>query len=230
MEADNHPVSRREFEDLRRELDRQQSVEAIRRLHYAYGYYMDRLLFDEVVALFEDDCSIHFQGGVYLGKAGARRLYGGRLGQFAQRKGLLVDHLMLQGVIDIAPDGNTADARFRCLVQGGVHETVAAAEGRRNQYWHSGLYENSYSRASGTWRIQTFRYTTVWEADYDLGWGKADPTGNRAKPADTCFPEDPCGPDRLEAMPALFPDNETVPFHYPNPVTGQRWSATAPES
>jgi hypothetical protein len=36
------------------------------------------------------------------------------------------------------------------------------------------------------------------------------------------FPEDPLGPDTLiDPKPRLWPATDTVPFHYPHPVTGQ---------
>jgi SnoaL-like domain len=53
---------------------------AIRRLQHAYGYYLDKCYYDEVVDLFDEDCEVIFIGGVYKGRAGAARLYTGRSG------------------------------------------------------------------------------------------------------------------------------------------------------
>ena len=52
-----------------------EDVHAIRRLQHAYGYYLDKCLYDEVVALFSDDGEVRFMGGVFRGKAGLKRLY-----------------------------------------------------------------------------------------------------------------------------------------------------------
>ena len=41
---------------------------AIRKLHHAYGYYIDKCLYEDVVNLFADGGEVHFSGGVYKGK------------------------------------------------------------------------------------------------------------------------------------------------------------------
>ncbi|WP_327589508.1 nuclear transport factor 2 family protein [Nonomuraea sp. NBC_00507] len=41
------------------------------------------------------------------------------------------------------------------------------------------------------------------------------------------FPEDPLGPDEIVGDFDLFPAADTVPFHYPHPVTGQEWDPAA---
>src|SRR6266567_597218 len=51
---------------------------AIRNLQHAYGYYLDKCLYDEVVDLFAEEGEVIFIGGVYKGKKGAARLYAGR--------------------------------------------------------------------------------------------------------------------------------------------------------
>ena len=68
---------RRELETVRHELGILQDVKAVRELQFKYGYYMDKCLFPAIVDLFADDAELYFLGGVYRGKAGARRLYGG---------------------------------------------------------------------------------------------------------------------------------------------------------
>jgi len=42
---------------------------AIRRLQHAYGYYLDKCYYDEVVDLFDEDCEVIFIGGVYQGRS-----------------------------------------------------------------------------------------------------------------------------------------------------------------
>src|SRR6202050_5783702 len=84
---------------------------AIRKLQHTYGYFIDKCMYDEVVDLFSERGETYFLGGVFKGKAGVRRLYCGRLGaRFAAGKngpgrGLLLDHLLMQDVITVAPGG-----------------------------------------------------------------------------------------------------------------------------
>ena len=64
-------------EELSRDLEMLKDVHAVRTLHFKYGYYMDKCLFGEIIDLFSESCEIYFMGGLFRGKAGARRLYGG---------------------------------------------------------------------------------------------------------------------------------------------------------
>src|SRR5215469_6811810 len=82
---------------------------AIRNLQHAYGYYLDKYLYDEVVDLFADDGQVMFIGGVYKGRAGSARLYTGRFrkrftgGANGPAHGRLLDHPQLQDIIHVSP-------------------------------------------------------------------------------------------------------------------------------
>ena len=51
-------------EQLSARVDRLEHVNAIRRLHYAYGYYIDVCMYDEVVDLFARDGEAIFLSGI----------------------------------------------------------------------------------------------------------------------------------------------------------------------
>ena len=44
---------------------------AIRNLQHAYGYYLDKCLYDEVVDLFDEGGEVIFIGGIYKGRPGS---------------------------------------------------------------------------------------------------------------------------------------------------------------
>ena len=120
-----------QLEEMSNRLGILEDTQAIRNLHHAYGYYIDKCLYEDVVDLFADDGEVHFVGGIYKGReAGVRRLYvGGFLQGFTGGVpgpvyGFLLDHLQMQDVIHVAPDRQTAKARFRCFMQAGSHETA----------------------------------------------------------------------------------------------------------
>ena len=46
------------------QVGRLEDANAIRHLQYKYGYYLDKCLYEEVVALFADDGEVRFMGGV----------------------------------------------------------------------------------------------------------------------------------------------------------------------
>ncbi|HYK25315.1 MAG TPA: nuclear transport factor 2 family protein, partial [Steroidobacteraceae bacterium] len=70
-----------QMEQMAARLGTLEDTEAIRRLQHAYGYYLDKCLYAEVVDLFADDGEIHIDGGIYRGKTGQKRFYAALLGQ-----------------------------------------------------------------------------------------------------------------------------------------------------
>jgi hypothetical protein len=207
--------------DLEHRLGIVEDTLAIRNLQHAYGYYLDKCLYDEVVDLFADDGQVIFIGGVYKGKQAVARLYTGR---FRKRfttgngpaHGRLLDHPQLQDIIHVSPDRRTGYARFRTLMQAGTHESA----GQPRQWWEGGLYENTYTAQDGVWRIKVLFYRPFWHADFRTGWAHTPP--DYVPNSSVIYPEDPDGPDELLTdPPRLWPDTTTFPFHYRHPVTGQ---------
>ena len=99
---------------LEHELAIQKDIHEIRRVQYAYGYFIDKSQYDEVVDLFADDGEVWFLGGIYKGKAGIERLYIERFrknftdNHNGPRYGWLLDHPQLQMIIDVRdPDPQT---------------------------------------------------------------------------------------------------------------------------
>jgi len=208
-------------EDLEHRITTLEDVDAIRKLHFAYGYYIDKCMYNETVDLFSEDSEVRFHGGVFKGKAGAKRLYIDRFQkQFTGGKngpvdGFLLDHMQAQDIITVSKDGKTAHGRFRCFMQAGTHE---ATRGKvpLQQWWEGGLYENTYVKEDGVWKIQILDYRPFWHAIYEQGWAHTPP--NFVPFFAKTFPEDPLGPDALiEAF--LWPTHKVVEFHYDHPVT-----------
>ena len=214
-----------------------EDTNAIRKLHRAYGYYLDKGIWEEIVNLFPGDGEVFFNGGIFEGKDnGVRRLYIDYFGRgftgnhYGPVHGFLLDQTQEQDVVDVAPDRKSAKARFHCLMQAGARVVsdfplmeMARQQGQGIvQWWEGGIYENSYVRDGGIWKIKRLDYRATWQADYALGWAYARP--GYIRPFSKTYPEDPTGPDKLIA-PAAEPrlDTEVVAFHYPHPVTGKLW-------
>ena len=227
----------REVESMKAHIGQLEDSNAIRKLQYAYGYYLDKCLYEETVRLFANDCEVRFMGGIWKGEAGARRLYVDTFGAFftdgknGPLPGFLLDHLQLQDIVDVAPDRSSAKARFRTLMQAGVHNDSEAPmarwsreQGRHpRQWWEGGIYENEYVREDGTWKIKVLNYNPLWHADFDKGWAYTKPEYIPAY-AET-WPDNPNGPDELDQdFLGLWPKTKTVPFHYEHPVTGEPWA------
>jgi hypothetical protein len=219
------------LEDRVIELERQvrtlADLQAIERLQYQYGYFLDKCLYEEVVELFSHDPEVRFLHGIYRGTAGIKRLF---LGRFTKRWaggtngpafGHLLDHPMLQPVITVDADGQSAKARLRVLMMLGVHESAGDThEAGVFQRWESALYENVYVKEDGTWKIKVLDIRHAWLCTYEDGWAHS-PIWTDYDSA--CYPENPDGPDEItDSDWRMWPDTRVMPFHYPHPVTG-RW-------
>jgi hypothetical protein len=215
------------YERLLERVSLLEDTQAVRSLHFKYGYYMDKGLYDEVVDLFSDRCEVRFMGGIYRGKAGARRLYCGRFrpvftdGRNGPVDGLLLDHMQLQDIVDVATDGMAAKGRFRCFLLGGFHVSRGVPRpGLPRQWWEAGVYENEYVKEAGVWKIKMLNYHLTLQADYETGWAnqQSDPVEGSTK----TFPDDPVGPDEIFGDPrAAWPHTFVIPFHYAHPVRGK---------
>jgi len=218
----------RKVEELSRRVRTLEDIHAVRTLHFKYGYYIDMCLYDEACELFAENGEVVFLNGLYKGKAGVKRLYCEWFrnhftnGHNGPVHGFLLDHLLLQDVVDISPDGKTAQGRFRVLMLAGQHESkTQRIPNFPDQCWEGGVHENEYVKENGVWKIRRLNYNMLWQADYGPGWAKS---GVHLPPLTKRFPEDPRGPDELlDTVPPTWPSTRVVPFHYPHPVTGKYW-------
>ena len=143
--------------------------------------------------------------GVYLGpkRIGA---FLNTLGPTGGEDGWLNDHVQLQIVVTVDPSGLTAKSRSRELGMTGVYESHGE--------WSEGIYENTYVKEGGVWKIRSLRFYPTFVADYDKGW-----TGD-ARPLPGVSSELP--PDRPPTeIYEIYPKAHIPPYHYPNPVTGE---------
>lgn len=220
--------------DLSRRLTIREDELDIRKLQHLYGYLIDKCLYNETIDLFTDDGEVRFFGGVWQGKEGVRRLYCDRFqkrfthGVNGPIDGFLLDHPQLQDIIDVLPDGVTALGRARSMMQAGRHKDYVGTEPhlQTRQWWEGGIYENTYKKVDGIWRIHILNYMPQWHADFDTGWAHTPP--EYVPFPKVTYPEDPTGPNALIADHWLWPTHKVVPFHMPHPVTGkpivpERW-------
>ncbi len=190
---------------LLRRAQRLNDQQAVENLQHIYGYYVDRKMWDDVADLFSDEGTMEIGlQGVYVGRKSIRRA----LEQFGPQglsEGELNDHLQLQTLPHISPDGLRAWARGSELIMSGKY----GASGE----WGLGVFENEYIKQDGIWRIQSMHIYPIMRADYDKGWAKG---AKQARGINKEFPPD--GPPT--ATYEIYPKFYIPKFHYDNPVTG----------
>ena len=128
------------------------------------------------------------------------------LGPEGLGQGYLNNHMMLQAVITVADDGRTATGRW----QG----PVMLAEPGANGIWGVGIYENTYVKDNGVWKIESLHFYPSALTDYDKGWARS---ALPMKGQSALFPPD----TPPTAVYRSFPGNYIPPFSYKHPVTGE---------
>jgi len=192
---------------LQRQIDLIEDRKAIERLQQQWGHYVSEGMAHEAAALFAASpaASIEYaQQGIYLGRARIEAFLAAS-GAHLQA-GELRETPLMQAVIHVAPDGQTAKGRWRSLVMGGIH----GQDGR----WEEGPYENEYVKEGGAWKISRLHWYTTMNGSYDKGWHReAYPIAGPL----AALPPDLPPSIRYQSFPSFF----LPPFHYVNPVSGQ---------
>ncbi|MEO6389322.1 MAG: nuclear transport factor 2 family protein [Croceibacterium sp.] len=187
-------------------VERLEDQDAIENLQAYFGYYFDKGLWNDTADLFAADGTFEYgQRGVYVGQAHIRRalLLFGPEGLGA---GYLNNHMQLQSIITVAPDGRTATARWQGMVM--------LSQPGANGVWGVGQYENAYVKDRGVWKISKLHFYVQAEADYDLGFSRGP---LRMDGPSALFPPDRPPTEVYRA----FPSGYTPPFSFVHPVTGE---------
>jgi hypothetical protein len=166
-------------------------------LQGAYGYYVDKGLWDRAADLFARDGTLEIAGrGVYVGRERVRE-YLHRLPAYGH--GVIFNHMQLQPVLHIDSEGGTAKGRWRTLMMVGF----LGNEGR----WGEATYENAYVREDGKWRIASLHGIINFYAEYDQGWHRGGVPLLRSTEG--------VQPDRPQSFEyEAFPEPVIAPFHY----------------
>jgi hypothetical protein len=143
-----------------------EDTNAVERLQRAYGYYLDRGLWDEAANLFAADATLEVGlDGVYVGQKRVReylRAVGG--GRTGLAPGQLYENMQLMPYVTVAADGRTAKATWRDVILSGQLGNRAT--------WGEGPYVNEYVKDHGVWRIKSLHWYQTLVVPYHGGWAK----------------------------------------------------------
>ena len=200
---------------IRQRSGRINDINEIENLQRIYGYYTDKMLWDQVVDLFSSDGTLEIgESGVYVGKDSIRKyLYSLSDGKQGPIVGMLYEHLQFQPIITLSADGKTAQGRWRALIQTGVYGSGSGGQ------WGEGPYENEYVQENGVWKIRKLHWYATFIAPYQGGWLHVNEDAVRDYSLGRgVTPDRPASGDYPSYPAASIP-----PFHFANPVTGERW-------
>ncbi len=189
----------------RERVARLEDQDAVENLQATFGYFFDKGLWEDTADLFTRNGSFEYgQSGVYIGQERIRRallLFGPQ----GLAQGYLNNHMQLQSIITVAQDGLTATGRFQGPVQ--------LSEPGANGIWGVGIYENSYVKEGGVWKLASLHFYPTAFTDYTTGWARSQLP---MKGQSALFP-----PDKPPTFVyRTLPGNFIPPFSFNHPVTG----------
>jgi hypothetical protein len=213
--TDRIASARARLTSIQHRSERVRDINDIETLQREYGYYTDKMLWEQVLDLFSADATLEIGlSGVYSGKDSIRRylysLSGGKQGPI---EGVLYEHMQFQPVITLSEDGQSAKGRWQALIQTGIYGSGSGGQ------WGEGPYENEYVREDGVWKIRKIHWYATFFAPYEGGWLHPDEEALKAYST---------GRDVTPDIPATgeyppYPAASIPPFHFSNPVTGEPW-------
>jgi len=200
--AAQEETAEQRLNELDARITRLEDMNQIERVQRTYGYFVDKGQWTHLANLFSENGTLEIGGkGIFIGKDRVLEYMQTAFGPDGAPMGMITNHMQFQPIVDIAPDGKTGWLRGRAFVM--------ASSG-----WGLPLYEDAFVKEDGVWKISRlsgpFTMYTNWE-----GWGK-NALNNT-------------WPDKFDPPPDLppstvyltYPAYYIVPFHYPNPVTGE---------
>ncbi len=195
-----------EIEELRAELALLKAERDIQRLQVAYGYYVDKAQWDEAADLFARDATLEIAARGQFRGQDRIRAYLHALPPLEH--GTVFNHMQLQPLITVAPDGQSAKGRWRAIMEVGFLG--------REELCGEATYENAYVKEDGVWKIARLHAFVTYYVRWNEGWSAG------GVPMGTALPQ--MMPDAPQTVAyGSYPDVYIPPYHYPNPVTGKAW-------
>ncbi|HSG33876.1 MAG TPA: nuclear transport factor 2 family protein [Sphingomonadaceae bacterium] len=188
---------RAELAELKSRVRANEDYREICNLQAAYGYYVDKGVWDKAADLFARDGTLEIAGrGVYAGRERVRA-YLRHLPPYGH--GTIYNHMQLQPVLHIDSKAGTAKGRWRTLMMVGW----LGKEGR----WGEATYENTYVREDGRWRIASLHGIINFYCEYDEGWHRGGVKLLRSIEG--------LAPDRPPTIDyEAYPEPVIAPYHY----------------
>jgi hypothetical protein len=192
-----------------------EDIEAIKKLQKAYGYYVEHMLYQEIIDCFSDspDVVLNWLEGQYLGKAGVRKYF-----EFMKVAPPEFQHQVMQiaGVVDIDSDGKRAKGRWYAF--GGI---FIPREGQVRRSFVSGIYEMGYIKEDGIWKILSIKWVIPYAVRLAETWATPEDVNRPYYTEQWKGPKPDIPIDKADLR---YVSGYIFPFHYKHPVTGRETS------
>lgn len=169
------PHSNESLPSLMQKIDRLNDEDSVRNLQHAYGYYVDRKMWDDVVDLFTADSAVRINGvRTFKGAKGVREAME-RMGPAGLRHGQLNDHPMFDTIVQVLPGGREALAR-------GIDLGMIGEADEGTARWELSVFRNRFVKEDGLWKLAELNIYPLMDVDYSKGWGSEGVVRNVSLP------------------------------------------------
>jgi hypothetical protein len=154
------------LEELEERIAVMNDEQLVRNLQAAYGYYVNRRMWDDVTDLFDERGVYEFGGnGIYVGVKGVRKAHE-RMGSAGLTHGVLNDRLQFDTVASITPGRREAHVR-------GIELGMLGEADKGEAWWEVSVYDNRFVKENGIWKVREMRVFPLFRSEYSKGWGKS---------------------------------------------------------
>jgi len=149
---------------LARDVDRVESVRAVKRLQRAWALYTDLGEWDAAAALFTDDAELTHADQIHRGRDAIRQYFQRAIGKGMVGLAEKTIHtpFLLAPIITLSNDGESAHGRWRALSMRGSLGGEAS--------WSGGIFRCFYVREGGAWKIARQLFSPMLVGPYEGGW------------------------------------------------------------
>jgi ketosteroid isomerase-like protein len=162
--AAQQPTSQDRLASLARDVDRAESIRAVKRLEMAWPQYIDLGEWQRAADLFTDDAELAHAEDHFHGRAEIVAYFRRMIGKGTDGLPTNTIHIpfLVTPIVTLSADGNTAKGRWHAISMRGTPSGDAS--------WQGGVFECIYARQHGVWKIasQIFKPTMV--GPYETGW------------------------------------------------------------
>jgi hypothetical protein len=149
---------------LMQKVERLNDEDSVRNVQHAYGYYVDRKMWDDVVDLFAEDAAVQIEGvGTFAGRNGVRQVME-RMGPAGLKHGQLNERPIFDTVVQVLRGGHEAVSR-------GIELGMVGEADKGTAHWELTVFRNRFVKENGLWKLKELRLFPLMRADFDKGWG-----------------------------------------------------------
>lgn len=149
---------------LARDVDRAESVRAVKRLQHAWALYVDLGEWDRAAALFTATAELAHADDHFTGRADIRAYFERMIGKgtIGLPQHTLHTPFLMAPIVTLSDDGNSARGRWHAFSMRGSLGGDAS--------WQGGIFRCEYVREQGDWKIAKQIFRPFLLGPYEGGW------------------------------------------------------------